>query len=120
MNTEEFREHQKKFMGSLLERARDKQREYADDDNPFYNFEDAVGITLDKERESAAWGMCAKQIQSIKNIVRTLEARGKSDETLTQELLDEKVGDVIVYMTLLHGMLTERINTYKQFKPSTI
>jgi hypothetical protein len=113
MNLKEFQEHQKSFLGELLERCRRKQREYSDGENAFHNFEDATGIAMCNERETIAWELCVKHMQSVRDIVKHVEVEGHVDHHPTQELIDEKFGDIIVYMTLMHGMLTDRINFNK-------
>lgn len=116
MNKDEFREHQKQFLGSLLERARHKQREYTDGENAFHNFEEAVGLTLCNERETVAWEYCAKHLQSVRDFIKHVEVGGDVNGHPTQEMIDEKFGDIIVYMTLMHGMLTQRITEDEQRK----
>ena len=113
MNGNEFQEHQKKLLGDLLEVCRAKQREYANNKNAFHNFEEAVGISMNKERETVAWAFCVKHLQSVRDIITDIE-EGK--ELPTQALIDEKFGDIIVYMTLMHGMITDRINFEKIIK----
>ena len=113
MNGMEFQEHQKKLLGDLLEVCRAKQREYANNENAFHNFEQAVGFSMHNERETIAWEFCAKHMQSVRDIIKGVEEGKDGKEHLTQALLDEKFGDIIVYMTLMHGMLTDRVNFNK-------
>jgi hypothetical protein len=115
----EFQEHQKKLLGKLLETARTKQREYNGIDNAFHNFEDAAGMALVNERESIAWEYCVKHLQSVRDIIKHVEVGGDVNGYPTQDLIDEKFGDVIVYMTLIHGMITDRINNNKNKNENT-
>ena len=114
MSTEEFQEHQKKFLGGLLEVCRIKQREYTDGDNAFHNFEETVGISMAKERETVAWEYSVKHLQSVRDIIKHVEVGGEVNGFPTQALLDEKFGDIIVYMTLMHGMLSDRVAKYEE------
>lgn len=117
MNGNEFQEHQKKFLGDLLEVCRAKQREYASNKNAFHNFEEAVGFSMSNQRETVAWDFCVKHLQSVRDMINTVEEEGDANEHITQALIDEKFGDIIVYMTLMHGMLTDRINFNKIITP---
>ena len=114
MNGIEFQEHQKKLLGDLLEVCRAKQKEYANNENAFHNFEEAVGFSMGSERETVAWAFCVKHLQSVRDIITDID---KGDELPTQALIDEKFGDIIVYMTLMHGMITDRINFEKIIEP---
>ena len=116
MNLIQFQEHQKKFLGDLLEVCRAKQREYADGTNAFHNFEEGVGFSLSNEREAVAWEFCVKHMQSVRDIIRHVETGGDVNGHPSQALIDEKFGDIIVYMTLIHGMLTDRISAYNAAK----
>lgn len=115
MNVKEFQEHQEQFLNKLLEVCKRKQVEYSDGKNGFHNFENATGFSMHKARESTAWEFCVKHLQSVRDIIEGVErAEGAlfydQQGKLTQEVIDEKFGDIIVYMTLMHGMLTDRIN----------
>ena len=116
MNLEEFQKHQEDFFNNLLVVCRKKQAEYAADGNAFHNFENSAGFSMMNERESAAWEFCVKHLQSVRDIIKSVEVGGEVHGYPTQELIDEKFGDIIVYMTLMHGMLTDRINTYEESK----
>ena len=105
----QFQEHQKEFLGKLLEVCRAKQREYADGKNAFHNFEEAVGFSTHNSREACGWEFCVKHLQSVRDIINNVDETGTINGFADQALLDEKFGDIIVYMTLLHGMLTDRI-----------
>jgi hypothetical protein len=114
MDGNEFQEHQKKLLGNLLEVCRAKQKEYANNENAFHNFEEAVGISMNKERETVAWEFCVKHLQSVRDIITDIEDGNGPPK---QALIDEKFGDIIVYMTLMHGMITDRINFEKIIEP---
>ena len=115
MNLKNFQDHQEDFLGKLLEVCKTKQKEYADGENAFHNFEQSGGFSLHKEREACAWEFCVKHLQSVRDIIKHVESGGVNGYP-TQALIDEKFGDIIVYMTLMHGMLTDRINKYEERK----
>lgn len=112
MNLSEFQKHQEELFNSLLETCRRKQAEYAANGNAFHNFENATGISLHNERESTAWEFAVKHLQSVRDIIELIEKGGLP----TQAMVDEKIGDIIVYMTLIHGMMTDRIQTEKNVR----
>lgn len=101
MNLSEFVKLQEEFLTELIRRTSEKQREYARNDNPFHNFNNAVGLSTTNSPAKVAWEMCVKHLQSLKDI---LEDNSKNIHH-SQELIDEKIGDIIVYMTLIRGML---------------
>ena len=68
------------------------------------------------QRGASAWEFCVKHLQSVRDIIKSVEVGGEVHGYPTQELIDEKFGDIIIYMTLLHGMLTDRINEYERLK----
>ena len=117
MNLIQFQGHQEEFLGKLLEVCKAKQKEYADGENAFHNFEEATGMSVCNERETIAWELCVKHLQSVKDIIKHVEVGGDVNGHPTQALIDEKFGDIIVYMTLMHGMLTDRINFNKIIEP---
>lgn len=78
-----------------------KAVEYATDDR-LYNFKVAARIN-DTAPEKALKGMMAKHEVSVQDLIN---GRG----ILTQELIDEKIGDHINYLILLEGLLNEKLN----------
>lgn len=100
MTIQEFKKHQADFFIELAKRHARKQEEYGDGKNPFHNFDEAIGLSLHNDPEKVGWEFCVKHLQSVKDILNTLE--------YDQAMIDEKFGDIIIYMTLIHGMLTKR------------
>jgi hypothetical protein len=79
-----------------------KQREYARHDNVFHNFERAAAIQ-GVTREQALIGMATKHLVSILDMVDG-SAQGK---TYPKTVIDQKLGDMDVYLNILEGMLLE-------------
>lgn len=82
-----------------------KGNEYATNDDRFHNF-NAAGKKRNQTPEQALMGMMAKHEVSVDDIV---EWAGISPERITEKLIDEKIGDNIVYLILLEGLLRKRI-----------
>ena len=77
----------------------------------FHNFE--VGAALNNESiEKTLWGFVTKHLVSLSDMVKV----NSTDYDI--EVWDEKIGDVILYMLLLHGMVTHTDNVVKQIKES--
>lgn len=65
----------------------------------FHNFE--IGAALNSESiEKTLWGFVTKHIVSLSDMVKV----NSTDYDIS--VWDEKIGDVIIYMLLLHGMVT--------------
>lgn len=82
-----------------------KAEEYADGENRFHNFDVAArikGITP----EQALDGIMVKQLVSIFDMIDWSET---APDKITEELIDEKIGDLINYLILLEGLMLRRI-----------
>ena len=77
-----------------------KAKEYAVDNNRFHNFDLAAAVN-NTTPEKALWGMATKHLVSVIDIVN-------SPETVSLELIEEKIGDMINYLILLEGLLKRR------------
>ena len=84
-----------------------KAQEYATDKSRFHNFE-VAGRVLDTTPEKALLGMMLKHFVSVMDLIDWADG---SAQKLSNELIDEKIGDNINYLILLEGMLKERIQT---------
>ena len=81
-----------------------KRSEYAPDgqvDDRLHNFARAASM-LGVSKEKALIGMWAKHVVSLLDIVDGVTPN------VTQELIDEKIGDAINYLILLEAALLER------------
>lgn len=93
-----------------------KGKEYANNDEVFHNFKNAVGISFTNSPEKVAWEMMVKHLQSIKDIIEHVSIDGANGYP-TDHMIEEKIGDAINYLILIEGMLKERnINYQKQIE----
>lgn len=89
-----------------------KAKEYATEDNRFHNFDVAARI-LNKTPEQALQGMMLKHIVSVLDLVEWTET---NTNMLTEQIIDEKIGDTINYLILLEGLLLRRMETKNKTK----
>ena len=82
-----------------------KAEEYATIDNRLHNFDVAARI-LDVTPEQALQGMMMKHIVSVLDLI---EWTSSKPEKLTNQVIDEKLGDTINYLILLESLLLRRI-----------
>jgi len=76
-----------------------KGKEYVSGSDRYHNFNVAARV-LGTSREEALLGMAVKHYVSILDII---EQPGR----FSDEMIDEKIGDMINYLILLEGMLLE-------------
>lgn len=102
MTNEEFdrivRERTRKIVRTLS----DKAREYATGDDRLHNFNKGAAIA-DKPREQVLWGFALKHYISFLDILEALPETVPSNE-----VIDEKIGDLINYLILVEACLKER------------
>lgn len=107
MKSDRFEKLAEARFEKCLEVLNRKSEEYMRNDDKLHNFKRA-GQLLGVIPEEALLGMATKHIVSIIDMVRDVSEGRK----VTQDLVDEKIGDVINYMVLLEGLLTERSERY--------
>lgn len=80
-----------------------KGKEYRRNNDPLHNFNVAsrLGNTT---REKALWGFALKHYVSFMDILDDVE----SGKVASDELVDEKIGDLINYLILCEASLKER------------
>jgi len=78
-----------------------KADEYASDTDQLHNFKVGARL-LDTTPEKALFGMMAKHLISVMNLVN-------DPSKATQYLINEKISDNINYLILLEALLTERL-----------
>jgi len=83
-----------------------KGREYRRNGNVFHNF-NAGGKMLGCTPERALLGFAAKHFVSVVDLVNDLD----SGKVPTEAVVNEKLGDAMVYLVLLEGLFKERLNT---------
>jgi hypothetical protein len=104
MNSTEFNDYLDIRLGLIAETLVKKQGEYADNQNVFRNFEQA-GRHLNCTRERALWGMMMKHYVSVEDMLQACE-KGEL-WNLQENVIKEKLGDIINYFILLEIMLLE-------------
>lgn len=100
---EEFLNDQTEFFDKLHNLCKKKQTEYTRDESPFHNFEKAKGLSFHNTKSKVAWEYMVKHLQSVKDLLNDNEV----GNDIKPEVIDEKIGDIIIYMTLIRSMLRE-------------
>lgn len=100
----DFLEEQKELFNQLHNKCGKKQVEYTRGLSAFHNFEKAKGLSFHCSESKVAWEYCVKHLQSIKDLLSDDE----SGKPIDIEVIDEKFGDVIIYMTLIRSMLIDK------------
>jgi hypothetical protein len=83
----------------------EKGKEYRRNNDPLHNFRIAAKVQNTTE-EKALWGFAAKHYVSFLDILNDIE-QGRLPE---QEVVDEKIGDLINYLILCEASIKEKIN----------
>jgi hypothetical protein len=83
----------------------EKGKEYRRNNDPLHNFRVAAKVQNTTE-EKALWGFAAKHYVSFLDILNDIE-EGRLPE---QEVVDEKIGDLINYLILCEASIKEKIN----------
>jgi hypothetical protein len=103
MNTEDFNKvvdaRIEKIKATLIKKA----AEYSSDEDRLHNFKIAGRINGETP-EKALWGMMAKHLVSVIDIIADSN-RGKLPSA---SMRDEKLGDAINYLILLEALLIEK------------
>jgi hypothetical protein len=124
MRKEDFSKRVEKRIDLIRQTLLTKHKEYAKDDNVFRNFDEAAGgFSLHSTSAEVLWSYMTKHLVSIKDIV-------SDNVPVTNELVSEKIGDVINYLILLEAMLNEKgerhcklkeaFNKYKQYNKESV
>jgi len=82
-----------------------KNEEYATVSDKLHNFKRAASM-LQCTPEKALVGMWTKHIISILDIVDKIDS--DKNIVLTKLILEEKIGDAMIYLALLEGIIKER------------
>jgi hypothetical protein len=124
MRKEDFSKRVEKRIDLIRQTLLTKHKEYAKDDNVFRNFDEAAGgFSLHSTSAEVLWSYMTKHLVSIKDIV-------SDNVPVTNELVSEKIGDVINYLILLEAMLNEKgerhcklkeaFDKYKQYNKESV
>lgn len=104
MNHEQLNNIVKKRLDEVYNRFKKKNEAYSGGEDAL-NAIKRAGAILDKPVEDALLGMVSKHLVSVIDLADDM-VEGKLP---TVELLAEKTGDIIVYMTLLEAILIEKL-----------
>ena len=83
----------------------EKGKEYRRDNDPLHNFRKAAKVQNTTE-EKALWGFAVKHYVSFLDILNDIEKGFLPKE----EVVDEKIGDLINYLILCEASIKEKIN----------
>lgn len=86
----------------------EKGKEYRRNNDPLHNFRVAAKVQNTTE-EKALWGFAVKHYVSFLDILNDIE-RGFLPK---EEVIDEKIGDLINYFILCEASIKEKINNQK-------
>jgi hypothetical protein len=85
-----------------------KGKEYRRNNDPLHNFNVAAQLG-NTTREKALWGFALKHYVSFMDILNDIE----KNNLPTEELLSEKVGDLINYLILCEASIKDKIDGKK-------
>jgi len=105
MTPKEFEELFKEITKRNYKTAIAKNQEYATPIDKLHNFKRAANM-LQCTPEKALIGMWTKHIISILDIVNKIDS--DKNIVLTKLMLEEKIGDAMIYLALLEGIIKER------------
>lgn len=91
-----------------------KSGEYSSSDDKLHNFDKAKDLMRCKTKEFALWGMFAKHLVSVTDMVERFE---KTGELPTSNMIDEKIGDSINYFILLKACFYDDMIRKEAEKP---
>jgi len=105
MTPKEFEKLFKEIVDRNNKTALAKNKEYASDIDKTHNFKRAAAM-LQCTPEKALIGMWTKHIISILDIVDKIDSG--VENAVTVKMLEEKIGDLMIYAALLEGIIKER------------
>lgn len=106
MNIKDFNDHLENRINKIREVLAKKSSEYADGTaDKLYNFKRASKIGNCTNRKALA-GMMLKHETSVWDIIENVRP-------VTEEVLSEKIGDMINYLILLEAMVLEELRGVK-------
>lgn len=91
-----------------------KSGEYSSSDDKLHNFDKAKDLMRCKTKEFSLWGMFAKHLVSVTDMVERFE---KTGELPTSNMIDEKIGDSINYFILLKACFYDDMIKSEAKKP---
>lgn len=85
---------------NLSLKLQEKALEYSRNGDPFHNFNQGA-IRKNKDPRIILYGFLLKQLISLDDIIDDLEKLNKEP---VESMIDEKIGDIIIYLALLRTM----------------
>lgn len=85
---------------NLSLKLQEKAIEYSRNNDPFHNFNKGA-LQTGKDPRVVLYGFLLKHLISLNDIVDDLERLGKEP---IESMIDEKIGDTIIYLALLRTM----------------
>lgn len=92
-------------ISKIHELIKTKGVEYATDDDRFHNFKRSAAI-LGVSPERALIGMVVKHITSVLDMIDKVD----QNYIFNTEMIDQKIGDVIIYFILLEALFLQRVS----------
>jgi hypothetical protein len=105
MKDREFQEVLQQRLKKIEQTLGQKAKEYAAEGDKLHNFNVGARIT-GQIREKVLWGFALKHYISFLDILDNVE-KGKLP---TEEMVDQKIGDLINYLVLVEASLKDRID----------
>lgn len=107
MTETEFEQIVKDTLNQIRETLIIKGKEYRRNGNPFHNFDEGAKITS-MSREKVLDGFMLKHVISVNDIVNDLD----KNILPKKSTIDEKIGDILIYMIIKKASLIDKINNY--------
>lgn len=104
MTFDEFNKYQLKLIDEVLKMRDTKGKEYANSENRFANF-DRLSQSLNLPNSQIGFIYLAKHLDSIATAIRLQKFEGNV------ESFEGRIIDAIVYLTLIAGMVKEKVKT---------
>ena len=104
MTEEQFDELVKQRLEKIQKTLIEKGKEYRRGADPLHNFNVAAAVG-NTTREKALWGFALKHYVSFLDILNDVEKGG----IVKEEVIDEKIGDLINYLILCEASLKDRL-----------
>lgn len=104
MTTEEFNKIINNRLERILKTLVNKGKEYQRNNDPLHNFNVAARLG-NTTREKALWGFALKHYVSFIDILNDIE----NDVIPSEEIVDEKIGDLINYLILCEASIKDKI-----------
>ena len=102
MYVEEFNKIVEERFDKIRETLIEKAKEYTVEGGDRFHSFNSAALMNEESVERALWGMLSKHVISVRDICF-------ENTPVTEKLIEEKVGDWIIYGFLLEGILKEKL-----------